>query len=84
MTMTENNLAELSQMQSEELAKCRQALVDAYNDREDAHEVIRDLLGAIAVSQTHTAAPSKIGDSALATAKIVATKLLARYTTEAK
>ena len=65
------DLAELCQVQSDELTKCRQALVDAYNEREDAHEVIRDLLGKEAMGM------------ALAQAHIRATKLLARYTTEA-
>ena len=55
---------------AEELTKCRQALVDAYNDRDEAHEVIRDLLG------------NEAAGMALAQAKIRATKLLARYTTE--
>ena len=67
MTQTENDLAELSQIQSEELTKCRQALVDAYNDRDEAHEVIRDLLGKEAMGM------------ALAQAHIRADKLLARY-----
>ena len=70
MTQAENNLAALCQAQGDELVKCRQALVDAYNDREDAHEVIRDLLGKEAMGM------------ALAQAHIRADKLLARYTTE--
>ena len=82
MTQAENNLAALCQAQGDELVKCRQALVDAYNDREDAHEVIRDLLGAISSYQEYaTSIPHMLGLN-LAEAKRKAFDLLGLYITE--
>ncbi len=128
MTQTETRFSALYQAQREEKTKCLQALVDAYNerdeaqaemgrrvseyqtkidetirqrdrtqellarervrichligDRDKAHEVIRDLLGALGPYQEHTGSiPWKIGHS-LANAKIRAIQLLSRYITE--
>jgi len=66
---------EICELQQDKVTVCRQ--------RNDAHEVIRDLLGAIELYRARTSlvAPH-ILDPNLTATKIAATKLLARYTTE--
>ncbi len=57
-------------------------LAESQRERDEAHAVIRDLLGALGPYQEHTGSiPWKIGYS-LANAKIRAIQLLRRYITE--
>ena len=57
-----HDLVALCNAQSEELAKCRQALVDAYNERDEGHAALRAIVDE--VQQGHPGRPDYISREA--------------------